>query len=78
MAEQIGGDLGDQEIGADKIVFDKKSKDGGQDTEIDGGDALSDQQIQALWLRRVQTRSADFLKAKFSYQQAVRMEETSK
>jgi Ca-activated chloride channel family protein len=74
MTEAKGGDMGDQTIGADKIVFDKNSKNEGQDTEVDAGQALSDQEIQALWLRRVQTKPADFLKAKFSYQQARRQE----
>ena len=74
MTEAKGGDMGDQLLGADKIVFDKKAKNEGQDTEITGGKALSDQEIQALWLRRVQTRPADFLKAKFAYQRAVRAE----
>jgi Ca-activated chloride channel family protein len=74
MTEATGGDMGDQKIGADKIVFDKKAKNEGQDTEVAGGKALSDQEMQALWLRRVQTRPADFLKAKFSYQQAARAE----
>lgn len=74
MTEAPGGDLGDQKLGADKIVFDKKAKNEGQDTEVAGGKALSDQEMQALWLRRVQTRPADFLKAKFSYQQAARAE----
>jgi Ca-activated chloride channel homolog len=74
MVERTGGDLGDQRIGADEIVFDNKAKDAGQTTEIAGSQALSDLEIQALWLRRVQTRPADFLKAKFAYQQAVRAE----
>jgi Ca-activated chloride channel family protein len=30
--------------------------------------------MQSLWLRRVQTRPADFLKAKFEYQQAMKGE----
>ncbi|MFK7852054.1 MAG: tetratricopeptide repeat protein [Akkermansiaceae bacterium] len=63
-----GGDAGDQLIGADKIVFDKK-KSGGQDTEVSGEQASSDSTMQALWLRRVQTKPADFLKAKFAYQE---------
>ena len=74
MTEAPGGDLGDQKIGADKIVFDKKAKNEGQDTEVAGGKALSDQEMQALWLRRVQTRPADFLRAKFAYQQAMKQE----
>jgi Ca-activated chloride channel family protein len=73
-----GGDLGDQQIGSDKIVFDKNAKSGGQETEVAGGAALNDAQIQALWLRRVQTRPADFLKAKFEYQQATRAEGVNK
>jgi Ca-activated chloride channel family protein len=67
--------MGDQKIGADKIIFDKDAKNNeGQETEVAGGKALSDQAIQALWLRRVQTRPADFLKAKFAYQEAARAE----
>jgi Ca-activated chloride channel family protein len=74
MIEAPGGDMGDQKLGADGIVFDKKAKNEGQDTEVAGGKALSDQEMQALWLRRVQTRPADFLKAKFAYQQAMEQE----
>jgi Ca-activated chloride channel homolog len=75
LVEQKGGDMGDQKIGADKIIFDKDAKNNeGQETEVAGGKALSDQAIQALWLRRVQTRPADFLKAKFAYQEAARAE----
>jgi Ca-activated chloride channel family protein len=74
MTTVTGGDMGDQKIGADKIVFDKNAKSEGQDTEVAGGKALSDQEMQSLWLRRVQTRPADFLKAKFEYQQAMKQE----
>ncbi len=68
LVEKTGGDLGDQKIGADEIVFDKNKKSGGQDTETEGSQPLSDSEMQALWLRRVQTKPADFLKAKFAYQ----------
>lgn len=70
LVKTSGGDMGDQKIGADKIVFDKDAKNEGQDTEVSAGQAMSDQEIQALWLRRVQTEPADFLRAKFSYQHA--------
>ncbi len=70
LVEQKGGEMGDQKIGADEIVFDSKAEKQGQETEVAGGDALSDKEIQALWLRRVQTRPADFLRAKFAYQLA--------
>jgi Ca-activated chloride channel family protein len=74
LAENQGGDMGDQKIGADEIVFDSKKPNEGQETEVDGEKALSDAEIQALWLRRVQTRPADFLRAKFAWQQALRAE----
>ena len=67
--EQEGGDLGDQQIGADKIVFDK-TKPGGQETTVDDQKPISNSQMQALWLRRVQTQPSQFLQAKFSYQLA--------
>jgi Ca-activated chloride channel family protein len=68
LVEQKGGDMGDQMIGADEIVFDKNKPSDGQDTETEGSQPLSDSEMQALWLRRVQTKPADFLKAKFAYQ----------
>jgi Ca-activated chloride channel family protein len=72
--EQKGGDMGDQLIGADDVVFDKDAKNSGQDTETTAEQPMSDQAIQAMWLRRVQTKPADFLKAKFAYQQAMEEE----
>jgi len=76
--KKVGGDQGGEaaepEAGPDQITFNKNTGKGEQDTEVAGGEALSDQQIQALWLRRVQTRPADFLKAKFAYQLATAQE----
>lgn len=70
-AEQMkttGGDLGDQEEGADEIVYDKDAKNpDGQDTQVDDK-PMSDEQVRALWLKRVQTKPADFLRARFAYQ----------
>ena len=70
LVERKGGEMGDQKVGADEITFDKKENSGGQDTKTEGDQPLSDAQMQALWLRRVQTKPADFLKAKFAYQLA--------
>ena len=69
--KQEGGDMGDQMLGADEIVFTKgKNKpEQGQDT-ITEGDAVGDKTLQAMWLRRLDTRPADFLKAKFAFQAA--------
>ncbi|WP_425400777.1 tetratricopeptide repeat protein [Aeoliella sp.] len=66
-----GGDIGDQQEGADEVVFDPNKPKGGQDTEIAGEQAASDSTIQAMWLRNVQTKPSDFLKAKFAYQDAL-------
>lgn len=66
--KRTGGDMGDQKIGADDVVFDKNKKPGGQDTQTDGEQPLSNSAMQALWLRRVQTKPADFLRSKFAYQ----------
>jgi Ca-activated chloride channel family protein len=59
----------DGQIKADEYVFDNKPKQAGaQDEEVVAGGPMSDDDIQALWLRRVQTKPADFLRAKFAYQ----------
>ncbi len=68
--ERKGEEMGDQKVGADEIVFDKQKRPGGQDTEIAGNEAISDAAIQAMWLRRVKTKPADFLRAKFASQHA--------
>jgi Ca-activated chloride channel family protein len=71
LVERKGGDMGDQKVGADEITFDKAKNAGGQETETEAAQPLSDADMQALWLRRIQTKPADFLKAKFAYQLAV-------
>jgi Ca-activated chloride channel family protein len=71
MLDIEGGNMTEGQLGADAIVFDQKKGADNQTAEVAGGAALSNQEIQALWLRRVQTRPADFLKAKFAYQQAM-------
>jgi Ca-activated chloride channel family protein len=70
LVEKKGGDMGDQKIGADEITFDKNENTGGQDSEIEADQPLSNSEMQALWLRRVQTKPAEFLRTKFAYQLA--------
>jgi Ca-activated chloride channel family protein len=77
LVARTGGEMGDQKIGADEIVFDKQAGKPGEETELAGAAQLSDEQIQALWLRRVQTRPADFLRAKFAYQLAATAQDAS-
>ncbi|MBS7698380.1 MULTISPECIES: tetratricopeptide repeat protein [unclassified Chelatococcus] len=63
-----GGDAGDQREGADQIVYDKDARNtAGQETEV-SATAMSDEQVRALWLRRVATKPADFLRARFANQ----------
>ena len=71
ITEQKGGDMGDQKLGADEIKYDKDKDSGGQETQLQEQQPLSDSAMQALWLRRVQTKPADFLKAKFACQLAI-------
>ena len=78
MLAREGGDMGDQKLGADEIVFDQKKPPGGQDTVVASEHATSDEAVQALWLRRVQTKPADFLKSKFAFQQARRSQGADK
>jgi Ca-activated chloride channel homolog len=63
-----GEDAGDQREGADEIVYDRDKKDpSGAETRTTGS-VMTDEAVRALWLKRVQTRPADFLKARFLYQ----------
>jgi len=58
------------EIGADEIVFsdDKNRMDQAkEEVSIESG-GLSSDEINALWLRRLQSTPADFLRLKFRYQ----------
>ena len=69
--DDYGGTGG--KLGADEIVIDTSGRvaNSGQEQVVDGGDrALSEEAMRAMWLRRVETRPADFLAAKFAYQLA--------
>lgn len=71
MLEQEGGDMTGGKIGADEIVFDKgkSSPDAGEE-KVQGGQEMTDARLRSIWLRQVQTRPADFLRAKFAQQYA--------
>jgi Ca-activated chloride channel family protein len=70
--DDAGGTGGQME--ADEIVFDDRPQQSGESKqgEIVSGGQMSDEQLQALWLRRVQTKPADFLRAKFASQHSRR------
>lgn len=64
-----GGDMTGGMLAADEIVFTSgKNDSAGEEETVEGGDPISNTELQAMWLRRIQTKPADFLKAKFSYQ----------
>ncbi|HEV7325174.1 MAG TPA: tetratricopeptide repeat protein [Bosea sp. (in: a-proteobacteria)] len=62
-----GGETGNTDSKPDEVVFDK-TKEGGEDSTVEGEKPMSDEAVRALWLKRVQTKPADFLRAKFAYQ----------
>jgi len=63
-----GADAGNQLEGADQIVYDKDAKNPeGQESQV-VGISMDDQAVRALWLKRVRTKPADFLRARFAYQ----------
>ncbi|WP_417850835.1 tetratricopeptide repeat protein [Thalassoglobus sp.] len=78
LVDTKGGDFGDQRIGADQVVFDRDASKDGQTTEVTAEQANSDAAVQAVWLRQVQTKPADFLKSKFAYQRAEQQKESQK
>ena len=53
----------------DEIVYDKKkSKNRTDNVDVTEGGKPTDEELRGLWLRRVQTKPADFLRAKFAFQ----------
>jgi Ca-activated chloride channel family protein len=68
--DDAGGTGGKME--ADEIVFDdtgRVNKSGSEtETETGGGQQMSDDEMRAVWLRRVQNDPAEFLRTRFSYQ----------
>lgn len=60
---------------ADEIVFDQSGRFNQSSNEqvIDAADQqLGEDEMRAMWLRKVETRPADFLAARFNYQLAIR------
>ncbi len=55
---------------ADELVFDDTGRvdKAGTESVSDEGEGLSDDEMRAVWLRRVQNDPAEFLRARFSYQ----------
>ena len=69
---QTGGEGTGGMLGADEIVFSDAKSPPSAGEEETGGAPLSDEELRSIWLRQVQTKPADFLRAKFNYQFATR------
>ena len=67
--EDDAGGTGGQ-LEADEIVFDDTGRvnKSGAETETEGGQQMSDDEMRAVWLRRVQNDPAEFLRTRFAYQ----------
>jgi Ca-activated chloride channel family protein len=53
----------------DSVVFEKgHPPSAGSKDEAAASPAMSDEEIRALWLKRISTQPADFLRARFAYQ----------
>ncbi len=72
MVKKEGGDMTGGKMGADDFVFDKSKGKGQQDEQTEEVQEAGEAEMRAVWLRRVQTRPADFLRAKFAYQYAMK------
>ncbi|MBT8071758.1 MAG: tetratricopeptide repeat protein [Gammaproteobacteria bacterium] len=76
--DDYGGTGGQLE--ADEIVFDQGGRFNKSSSEevMDAADQqLGEEAMRALWLRKVETRPADFLAARFNYQLATRDNEAA-
>jgi Ca-activated chloride channel family protein len=67
--ETDDGGTGGQ-LEADEIVFDESGRvnRSDQEQEVQEGGPMSDEEMRAIWLRRVQNDPADFLRTRFAYQ----------
>lgn len=66
--DDAGGTGG--QLKPDEIVFDDRAKNSNEteEVEVGVGETMTDESLRELWLRRVQSSPADFLRVKFSYQ----------
>jgi Ca-activated chloride channel homolog len=67
-AQLQGEDADQQKAAADEQYRRDRQRSDGTPNTLSGTTTMSDDAIRALWLRRVQTRPADFLRSRFAYQ----------
>lgn len=69
-----GGDMTGGKLGADEIRFTDKKRNTRLTETVDDTGTRNPAEMQAIWLRQVQTKPADFLRAKFAFQQAMKIQ----
>lgn len=70
MLRKEGGDMTGGMLGADEVTFSGEKAPFSGKEQMEENRQLSDEEMRAVWLRQVQTKPADFLRAKFAYQYA--------
>jgi Ca-activated chloride channel homolog len=71
--DDAGADRERESAGAydpDETVMEPNGEEPNDEPQDMNGEVLSDEELRATWLRRVQTTPGDFLRAKFAYQAA--------
>lgn len=70
MLKDEGGDMTGGMLPPDEIVVsDQKSPSSAPEEQVESATGVSNEaEMRAVWLRQVQTKPADFLRAKFAYQ----------
>ena len=75
MLKKEGGDMTGGMMGADDFVFTKSNNQATPPDQDEVVQGPSDAEMRAVWMRQVQTRPADFLRAKFAYQYSLETDE---
>lgn len=68
--EKKGGDMTGGKLGADEITFDDAKPPANDAPEEALEQSLTDADQRAIWLRQVETKPGDFLRARFAYEVA--------
>ncbi|MBV9654126.1 MAG: hypothetical protein JOZ42_06140 [Acetobacteraceae bacterium] len=68
IAHRPGQEADPEEKGMDEVYRKDRDRSGHAEGADQAVDAMGDEAIRALWLRRVQTKPADFLRSRFAYQ----------
>ena len=71
-AEDDAGGTGGKLEADDFVIDGSEPGASGEPIEVGEGEKLGESELRAMWLRRVETKPRDFLRAKFAFQEARR------